>query len=176
MQIANILHQLDCLLKSEVDCVQFYTAEIKPSNRFRNTVGKILLPMMLTSETGCNCNDCLQEMLTRLFTFNLWRREGTVFEKMDLGRSKIIKTKDYSMHCLFSLSKLNSQCSMLQKSSKCDVKAVHCGNFQFYCHSNFTWNQILVNYHGPKNEILAILEVLKFDFGKFVQCFKAQIY
>ena len=45
----------------------------KPANRFSNTVGITLLPTMLTSETGCNCNDCLQEMLTRLFTFNLWK-------------------------------------------------------------------------------------------------------
>ena len=36
----------------------------------------------------------------------------------------------------------------------------------FYRHSDFTWNQILVNSNGPKMSSLAILEVLNFDFSK----------
>ena len=35
-----------------------------------------------------------------------------------------------------------------------------------YRHSDFTWNQILANYNGPKMLFLAILEVLNFHFCK----------
>ena len=40
---------------------------------------------------------------------------------------------------------------------------------QSYCHSNFTWNQILGNSNGQKMSFLAILEFLNFDFSKFEQ-------
>ena len=60
-------------------------------------------------------------------------------------------------------------CSMLQKLSKCEVKDWLCWIWSFYCHSNFTWNQILANSNGPKMLILTVLEVLNFDFSKFEQ-------
>ena len=41
--------------------------------------------------------------------------------------------------------------------------------WSFYRISDFTWNQLLVNSNGPKMLILAILEVLNFDFSKFEQ-------
>ena len=41
--------------------------------------------------------------------------------------------------------------------------------WSFYCHSDFMWNQILVNSNGPKMLILTILEVLNFDFSNFEQ-------
>ena len=41
--------------------------------------------------------------------------------------------------------------------------------WSFYRHSDFTWNQILVNSNGPKMSFLAILEVLNFDFSQFEQ-------
>ena len=63
--------------------------------------------------------------------------------------------------------------TMLQNLSKCEVKAWLCWNLLFYCHSDFMWNQILVNSDGQKLSFLAILEVLNFDFEPFLN---SQIY
>ena len=41
--------------------------------------------------------------------------------------------------------------------------------WSFYHHSDFAWNHLLVYSYGPKMLILAILEVLNFDFSKFEQ-------
>ena len=49
---------------------------------------------------------------------------------------------------------------MLQKISKCEVKAWLCWNLILYRHSNFTWNQIWANTNGSKMTFLAILELL----------------
>ena len=38
-----------------------------------------------------------------------------------------------------------------------------------HCHSDFTWNPILVNSNGQKMSFLAILEILNFDFSQFEQ-------
>ena len=43
------------------------------------------------------------------------------------------------------------------------------GTWLFYWHSNFTWNQFLVNSYRPKISFLGILEVLNFNFSKFEQ-------
>ena len=40
---------------------------------------------------------------------------------------------------------------------------------EFYCQSDFTWNQILVHLNGPKMSFLPIYEVLNFDFSTFEQ-------
>ena len=46
---------------------------------------------------------------------------------------------------------------------------------QFACHLDFTWNQILVSSNRQQMSILALLEVLNFDFGEFEPFFKSQI-
>ena len=56
--------------------------------------------------------------------------------------------------------------TMLQKLSKCEVKAWLCWNGLFYRHSYFKWNHIS---NSPKMLILTILEILNFDFSKFKQ-------
>ena len=48
--------------------------------------------------------------------------------------------------------------------------------WSFHRHSDFTWTHILANSNSPIMSFLAILEVLNFDFGTFVQYFKYQIY
>ena len=54
--------------------------------------------------------------------------------------------------------------TMLQKISKCELKAWLCWIWSFYRHSDFTWNQILVNSNSPKMSFLAIWETLNFEF------------
>ena len=44
---------------------------------------------------------------------------------------------------------------------------------EFFFHSDFVWNQILVNWNRQKMPFLAILEVMNFDFDEVVQGFKA---
>ena len=46
--------------------------------------------------------------------------------------------------------------------------------WSFYCHSDFTWNLILVNSNVTNMSFLAILEVLNFDFIKFEQLSSAK--
>ena len=41
--------------------------------------------------------------------------------------------------------------------------------WSFYHHSDFTWNQILANWNGPKMSFIAISETMNFDFSKFEQ-------
>ena len=41
--------------------------------------------------------------------------------------------------------------------------------WSYYCCSDFTWNQILVNSYGPKMLFLPIWKVLKSNFSKFEQ-------
>ena len=62
---------------------------------------------------------------------NLTMRHGNFSHFLD------ISVKDAALCSWFH------HCTMLQKISKCEVKAAWCGNFTC-CHSNFTWNQILV--------------------------------
>ena len=62
-----------------------------------------------------------------------------------------------------------SSFTMLQKLSKCEVKAWFCSHLIIYRHSDFTWNQILAKSISPKMSFLAILQVLNFDFSKFEQ-------
>ena len=45
----------------------------------------------------------------------------------------------------------------------------------FYCHSDFTWNQILANSNGSKMSFLTILELLNFDVSKFEQLSSAKL-
>ena len=59
--------------------------------------------------------------------------------------------------------------TMLQKLSKCEVKAWLCWNLIIFRQSYLTWNEISVNSDGPKMLIFTILEVLNFDFSKFEQ-------
>ena len=69
-----------------------------------------------------------------------------------------------------------SHSTMLQKLSKCEVKAALLGYFsillplRFYVKSNFD----VIN--GQKMPFLPILEVLNCDFSKSEQFFKSQIY
>ena len=59
---------------------------------------------------------------------------------------------------------------MLQKLSKCEVKAWLCWNLiDLPPHSDFTWNQILTISNCPKISFLAILKVLNLDFSQFEQ-------
>ena len=65
--------------------------------------------------------------------------------------------------------------TMPQKLSKCEVKAAQCGNtislpLRFYVKSNFR------EFKHSKNVILALLQVLNFNFDKFEQFIKSQIY
>ena len=53
--------------------------------------------------------------------------------------------------------------TMLQTFSKCEVKAAWCWNLQSYCHSNFTWNQIL----GRSKDEKCNIEVLNLNFSQF---------
>ena len=57
-----------------------------------------------------------------------------------------------------------SNFTMLQKLSKCEEGLTLLKIWWFYCHSDFTWNQILVNSNGPNMSFLAILETLNFEF------------
>ena len=57
--------------------------------------------------------------------------------------------------------------TMLQKLSKCEVKAWLCCNLIILRYSDITWNPILVNSNGSKISFLAISEVLNFDFRQF---------
>ena len=67
-------------------------------------------------------------------------------------------------------------CTVLQKLSKCEVKAWLCWNLivlpplRFYVKPNFG------EYKQSKMAFLAILEALTFNFGQFEQFFKSQIY
>ena len=58
--------------------------------------------------------------------------------------------------------KISTLCTMLQKLSKCEVKAWLC--WSFYRHSDFTWNQFLVNSNSSKMSFLVILETLNIEF------------
>ena len=65
---------------------------------------------------------------------------------------------------------------MLQKLSKCEVKAALCGNFavclplRFHVKSNFG------EFKWSKMTFLALLEVLNFNFSKFEPFLKSEIY
>ena len=54
--------------------------------------------------------------------------------------------------------------TMLQKLSKCEVKAWLCWNLIILPSLRFTWNLIFANFNGQKISFLAIVEVLNFDF------------
>ena len=56
-----------------------------------------------------------------------------------------------------------SICTMLQKLSKCEVKAWLGWNLIIILTSNFMWNQILMSSNDPKMSFLAILETLNFE-------------
>ena len=63
--------------------------------------------------------------------------------------------------------------TMLQKRSKCEVKAAHCGNLPA--------TQILreikfCEFKMSKMSFLALLKVLNFNFNKFEPFLKSQIY
>ena len=47
---------------------------------------------------------------------------------------------------------------------------------QFACHSDFKWNQILVDSNGHKMFFLVFLEVLKLDFSTFKPFLRSWIY
>ena len=48
--------------------------------------------------------------------------------------------------------------------------------WSFYCHSDFTWNPILVNSNSPKMTFLAILETQNFEFWSILDLKVTQIY
>ena len=73
-------------------------------------------------------------------------------------------------------SEVQSELNMLQKLSKCEVKAVLCWNWLFSRHSDFTWNPVLANSNGPKISFLAILETLNIEFWYIWDLKVAQIY
>ena len=65
---------------------------------------------------------------------------------------------------VFSKSQIFSQdtlCSRNFQNVKLRIDFVE--NWSFYCHSEFGWNQMLVNSDGPKMSFLAILETLNFE-------------
>ena len=77
-------------------------------------------------------------------------------------------------HELLTFIQKAPHATMLQKLSKCEVKAWLClltfDHFtatQILREIKFWWIQILVNSNGPKMSFLPILEVLNFDFSKF---------
>ena len=57
----------------------------------------------------------------------------------------------------------------MHKVSNFTKKSFRLKNFYFFLcrHSDFMWNQILVNSNGPKMSCLPILEVLNSDSSKF---------
>ena len=74
------------------------------------------------------------------------------------------------------LSRVSPKCTMLQKLSKCEVKAwlyyylISLMPLRYYVKSN------LANSNSQEMSFLAILEVLNFEFDKFELFFKSQIY
>ena len=59
------------------------------------------------------------------------------------------------------------QFTMLQKLSKCEVKAGLCWNLWSNRHSDFMWNQILANSNSPKMSFLQFQRLRTLNFGKF---------
>ena len=71
------------------------------------------------------------------------------------------------MKVTFSLKKNLALCSRNFQNVKLRLDFVEV--WSFYQHSDFTWNQILANWNGPKMSFIAISETLNFDFSKFEQ-------
>ena len=67
-----------------------------------------------------------------------------------------IDSKKFRSSSTVTLSLISSKihnlnyCTMLQKLSKCGVKAWLFWFWSFYRHSDFAWNQILANSNSPK--------------------------
>ena len=62
---------------------------------------------------------------------------------------------------MWSYPDQSTYCTMLQKVSKCEVKAWLCC---LIISLDFMWNSVLANSIGPKMSFLAILETLNFEF------------
>ena len=65
-------------------------------------------------------------------------------------------------------------CTMLQKFSKCEVKAALCGNFVIFLPLRSLVKSILTDLKVSKTAIVTNLEALNFDFSEIVQFLKAQ--
>ena len=81
---------------------------------------------------------------------------NSVLDSKNFIATSAIDSKKFRSSSTVTLSLISSEihilnyCTMLQKLSKCEVKDWLCWIWSFYCHSNFTWNQILANSNGPK--------------------------
>ena len=65
-------------------------------------------------------------------------------------------------------AKVKDQFTMLQKYSKCEVKAARCGKFLVLLPLRFSVKSILTDYKVSKTAILTNLEALDFDVSEFL--------
>ena len=85
---------------------------------------------------------------------------GAIFLIRFLGR----QTKKSRL----GFGKILIQCCQLYHFQNVKLRLDFVEIWSFYRYSDFMWNQILVNSNIPKMSFLAILEILNFDFSKFV--------
>ena len=106
-------------------------------------------------------------------TWNLWITISPCYQEFEWKTSQfkcaftwkaILWNAKNCFQAFFRECEFNHLSTMLQKLSKCEVKAWLCWNLIIYRHYDFMWNPILVDSIGPKMSFLPILETLNFKF------------
>ena len=122
-----------------------------------------------------DCVFALSVFHTKLFGTSFLLMCCTILSHVLGGKTRVCLDVELVGH-ITCLTIRDLVCTMLQKLSKCEVKAWLCCNLiilpllRFYVKSNFG------KFKRSKMAFFAILEVLNFDFSKFEQFFKSQIY